>query len=416
MISIREESSGRYTQEEFSAMMEETRSVLNDIRNSADFRDSLGWMNPRKWASEEAIERLLHLSDGITEEDAVLVLIGVGGSNNGARSAIKALKGDREVFYAGNNLSADYLLDLLQSLSHRPVYINIIAKNFETLEPGLSFRIFRQYLEERYGADYSSRVFVTGTAGSQLHELCKIHGYTFLFFPDDIGGRFSVLSDVGLFPMAFAGIDIRSMVNGAQDMSKEIDTVENHGTLVYSASRNLLHRKGYCLEMLISFEPRLDYLGKWWIQLFAESEGKDGKGIFPVTSSYSEDLHSVGQYIQDGRKMIIETFLQVEDPGRDLNHLSLGVRDGFDYLDGKSLQEINKAAFDATVAAHHEEGIPEIFITLPRIDAYHLGQLFYFFMMSVYISGRLLGINPFDQPGVESYKRHMFRNLGKVPR
>ncbi len=415
MMKIRQDSSNAFTEEEFQEIMAKTLSVYEEILSSEEYDDSLGWRVPQIWASPEALENLLQLSASIKEDDAVLVLLGVGGSNNGARAAIKALKGKREVVYAGNNLSADYYQDILQSLQGKSVYINVVAKNFETLEPGLSFRIFRHYLKERYGDNYSHRVFVTGTPGSQLHKLCEKHDFTFLTFPKDIGGRFSVLSDVGLFPMAFAGIDIKAMVHGASHMKERLDQVSSENpALVYAATRNLLYRRDYALEMLATFEPRLEYFSKWWIQLFAESEGKEGQGLYPITSSYSEDLHSIGQYVQDGRKIMFETFLEVQDPISHLDHFSDEVEDGFDYLNGKSLTDINQAAYSATAMAHHEEGIPEIFLSIPKIDAYYLGQLFYFFELSVYISGKLLGINPFNQPGVESYKKHMFKNLGKT--
>lgn len=403
-----------FTSKEFQDALSKTQFVYEAILSSSEDQESLGWRNPEKWASSMALERLIQLSSAM-EDEAVLVLIGVGGSNNGARAAIKALKGKREVVYAGNNLSADYYNELLQDLQGKSVYINVIAKNFETLEPGLAFRIFRHYLKERYGESYSKRVFVTGTKGSQLHDLCQHHGFTFLTFPEDMGGRFSVLSDVGLFPMAFAGIEIKELVKGAFDIKARLEDVSSDNpALVYAATRNLLYEKGYTLEMLSTFEPRLEFFSKWWIQLFAESEGKDGKGLFPVASSYSEDLHSIGQYVQDGRKILFETFLQVEDPVSHLEHHRDEVDDGFDYLGGKSLTEINAAAYEATVTAHQEEGIPEIFISMPKINAYYLGQLFYFFELSVYLSGKLLGINPFNQPGVESYKKYMFKNLGKL--
>jgi len=414
MMKLKLHDIAAFTQAEFQESIVKTQSVYEALLSSSEYQESLGWRNPEKWASSIALERLIQLSSSL-EDEAVLVLIGVGGSNNGARAAIKALKGKREVVYAGNNLSADYYNELLQSLEGKSVYINVIAKNFETLEPGLAFRIFRHYLKKRYGVSYSKRVFVTGTPGSQLHHLCKIHDFTFLIFPEDIGGRFSVLSDVGLFPMAFAGIDIKAMVKGATEIKARLEEVSpDNPALVYTATRNLLYDKGYALEMLSTFEPRLEFFSKWWIQLFAESEGKDGKGLFPVASSYSEDLHSIGQYVQDGRKILFETFLQVEDPISHLDHHSDEVDDGFDYLSGKSLTEINAAAFEATVLAHQEEGIPGIFISIPKINAYYLGQLFYFFELSVYLSGKLLGINPFNQPGVESYKKYMFKNLGKI--
>lgn len=294
------------------------------------------------------------------------------------------------------------------------MYINVIAKNFETLEPGLAFKIFRAFLKEKYEEEASQHIIVTGTPGSLLHQLAEKHGYTFLTFPMDIGGRFSVLSDVGLFPMLFAGIDIFSIVQGAIDQKKQIENSSGNTALLdYVAFRTYLFRKGYPLEMMASFDPRFECFYKWWIKLFAESEGKEGTGLYPVASSYSEDLHSVGQFIQEGSPILFETFLHVGKMERTIILEKDEVDDGFDYLHGKSLDEINSSAYEATLKAHIERDIPIQILSIEEISAYTLGELFYFFMRAVQLSGTVLKVNPFNQPGVESYKKHMFELLGK---
>lgn len=417
-----------HVSEEFNHAVLQNEHILKDIIKQQDqleagnlnqiYKDDLGWLDCDQWVGEEAILHLLEKAQAVRNNGDVFVLIGVGGSNQGARAVIRALQQDKkpEVIYAGNNISAHYANQLLQKLEGKSVYINVIAKNFETLEPGIGFRILRKYLEDRYGNDAKTRITVTGTTGSSLHQLAIKEGYDFLVFPGNIGGRYSVLSDVGLFPMAVAGIDIKALLQGAKDMRAHL--MEREGkdniALTYATYRNLLLGKGFDIEMMALFEPQLSYFAKWWIQLFAESEGKDGKGIFPVAVNYSEDLHSVGQYVQDGQKIIFETFLEVEEQNSSivLNHHYTD--DNFNYLDGKDFWDINKAAFDATIETHSATGIPCVHIKIPRLDAYYFGQLFYFFEFSCYLSGVILEVNPFDQPGVEAYKKNMFLKLGKT--
>lgn len=416
MIRISYNGAEKFNHEELSRRTTEASGILDLIKSGSEYKDSLGWIDPSMWAGDKQLDKLIRLSENIRNDADVFILIGVGGSNNGARAAIKALydNGRVEVIYAGNNLSPDYYDNVIKGLNGKSVYINVIAKNFETLEPGLAFRIFRKYLKERYGKDYAKRVIVTGTLNSQFHKIAEMHGFEFLSFPTDIGGRFSVLSDVGLFPMAIAGIDIRSLVNGAMDMRSELLVKSDDNiALIYSAIRNILFEKGFGIEMLAFFDPRLEYFAKWWIQLFAESEGKDGKGLYPVSSSYSEDLHSVGQYVQDGARTIFETFIEIENKSSSLSTEADDIEDGFNYLNGKEVDAMNRAAFNATVRAHSDSGIPNIIISIPELSEYSLGQLYYFFEFAVYASGKILGINPFDQPGVEAYKRLMFSQLGK---
>ena len=396
---------------------EEHKELLSYARSCPEeYRDVLGWLDPEDWASQEQIVRLEEKAKEVRENADVFVLVGVGGSNNAARSVIEALdqRAGCKVYYAGNTLSPYEIKRMLKELEGKSVYINVIAKNFETLEPGSSFRVLRKFLKEQYGEEAPKRIIATGTPGSHLEELCREQGYTFLTFPEPVGGRYSALSDVGLFPMAVAGVDIRKVVQGAKDMKRllwEMDGMENPAYR-YAVIRNLLYQEGIKIEMLSFFEPRYRFFAKWWIQLFAESEGKDGKGIYPVAAECSEDLHSIGQFVQDGSHIMAETFLEVKN--RDASYVleKDQVDDRFDYLNGVDFWEINRKAFEATLKAH-SECLPCFKITVDAIDEYSFGQLFYFFEFACFLSGKLLGINPFGQPGVEAYKGYMFKALGK---
>ena len=396
----------------------EKKGVLEEVlKGEKCFGDSLGWIHTKEWAGEEMIAGFEQLAKTIRETADVFVLIGVGGSNNAARSVIEALKtdGGPEIIYAGNTLSPHALSQMMAKVKGRSVYIDCIAKNFETLEPGSSFRILRKYMYDTYGAkEAAKRIIATGTKGSLLEALCREEGYTFLEFPLNVGGRFTAVTSVGLLPMAVAGIDIRQVVLGAARMEEELfeKPASENMAFIYAVLRNMYHEKGYSLEMLASFEPQLRWFYKWWVQLFAETEGKDGKGLFPVCGEYSEELHAVGQFVQDGTPLMFETFIDVLDPGASLMIENDGIGDAFDYLDGMDFGEINRTAFLATLKAHKEK-LPCLIFHVDCLDAYHFGQLFYFFMFSCYLSARLLGVNPFDQPGVEAYKKWMFDGLGK---
>ncbi len=412
------DSKNHVTEKELKKLVDESEIYLSKIDGKEDkHHDSLGWVDVEEWAGDDKLEPILNEAKKVREDGDVFVLIGVGGSNNGAKAVISALQqeGTPEICYAGNNISAHYLNRLINSLDGKSVYINVIAKNFETLEPGIGFRVLRQYIEKRYGESAKERIVVTGTKGSTLYQLAEEKGYNFFEFPENIGGRFSVLSNVGLYPMAVAGIDIASLVQGAKDMRNQL--IEQKGkdnlALLYAAYRNILLQKGYEIEMLTFFEPQLQGLSKWWIQLFAESEGKEDKGLFPVASSCSEDLHSVGQYVQDGKKILFETFLDIEEQNSSLVIQADNTKDYFHYLDNVDFWDINKAALDATITAHSEAGIPCLKLTIPKLDEYYMGQLFYLFEFACYLSGTILDINPFDQPGVENYKGYMFKKLGK---
>jgi Glucose-6-phosphate isomerase len=404
--------------DELKSFTKEYKYYLDEVlAKEKIYEDSLGWLDIDEWAGEAALKRIRDKANEVRNNADVFVLIGVGGSNQAARAVISALPQENvpEILYAGNNLSADYMNKLLKALEGKSVYINAIAKNFETLEPGLSFRVLRQYLEKRYGGGAAGRIAVTGTKGSSLYQLALEHGYTFFTFPENIGGRYSALCDVGLFPMAVAGIDIGKLVQGAKDMRERLsaEPAEENIAFRYAAYRNFLQLKDYRLEMLSFFEPRFHYFSRWWIQLFAESEGKDGKGVYPVAGNFSEDLHSIGQFVQEGRRMIFESFLDVSEQDNSLIIAGDNKKDYFDYLEGKDLWNINKIAFQATYEAHHLGGIPCLKLTIPKLDEYYFGQLFYLFMFACSLSGKMLDVNPFDQGGVEDYKKNMFKALGK---
>ncbi len=388
-------------------------------QGEARYADSLGWLNVAEWAGPGHLARVEALAAEIRQKADVFVLIGVGGSNNAARAVEKAIAppDGTEIVYAGNTLSANAMNRMLESLEGREVYIDCVAKNFETLEPGASFRVLRQYLVRRYGRrEAAGRILCTGTPGSPLEELCRREGYAFLPFPPNVGGRYTALSYVHLVPLAVAGVDIRALARGASEMEQllKAQPAGENMALRYAVLRNLYNRCGYRAEMLSAYEPRLAWFFKWWEQLFAESEGKDGKGLLPITGEYSEQLHSLGQFVQDGTHLMFETFLDVQTPGAG-DSLILGgtdVEDGFGYLDGKDFWTLNKASFAATRRAHSQV-LPCLTLEIGALDAYHYGQLFYFYAFVCYLSGSLLGVNPFDQPGVEAYKAWMFETLGK---
>lgn len=401
--------------EKFHAENEST--IKSSMNFNEKYADSLGWMHTEKWAGQAAIQRINQKAKEIQNNADAFVLVGVGGSNQAARAVIKALNSKEvEIIYAGNTLSAYEINEMLKSLEGKNFYIDVIAKNFETLEPGASFRVLRAVLEKKYGKKANERIIVTGTKGSHLEELADKHGYDFFTFPDDIGGRYSVLSDVGLLPMAVAGVNIKKLVKGAEDAQKELlcDYSVDNPAVKYAIIRNMLYTKGYRMEMMSFFEPRLKYFSKWWTQLMAESEGKDDKGIYPVTGQYSEDLHSIGQFVQDGSKIIFETFLKVKHNAEDTDVIFYPdeIDDRFDYLNDKGFLFVNNSAERATICAH-SKSLPCIEVEIDKLDEYNLGRLFYTYMIMISISGALFGINPYDQNGVEAYKQQMFKILKK---
>ena len=408
------------TQEALEQRLQAAAPLMAEVLAGEEaHRDNLGWFSVDEAAGPERVDFLLEQAARVRADADAFVVIGIGGSNQAARAVVKALRPENgpAILWAGNTISACETARLLKELDgYRSVYIDCIAKNFETLEPGISFRVLRRYLEQRYGqAEAAKRIFATGTPGSTLHQLCIDNGYTFLTFPERIGGRYSVGSDVGLFPMAVAGVDVKALVQGMRDMREELHAAPAGENLAlrYACLRKWMLEQGLSLEMLAFFEPRLDYFAKWWIQLFAESEGKDGTGLYPVVSSNSEDLHSIGQFIQQGSPILFETFVTVRARDASVVLPATDKKDYFDYLTGRDFWDINDTARQATMRAHSEGGIPCLELSIPAIDAHTLGELFYFFLFSCYLSCRLVGVNPFNQPGVESYKGYMFKNLGK---
>lgn len=411
------DGAGWLTECEIKQAMAKHGDLLTVVKKGEEkYRDSLGWLDPDQWASDNWLTAYEDLAKRVQEIADVLVVIGIGGSNQAARAVADAIgeKSGVEIVWAGNNISAHSVQQVLTSLEGKRVCINVIAKNFETLEPGLSFRILRKYLKDIYGEKYAQRVICTGTRGAHLEEIAKQYGFAFLPFPENIGGRFTALSPIALFPLAVAGMDIRAMVAGAKKMREEL-LAENSGDSValrYAVIRNLLFEKGFRMEMLSFFEPRWFRFAKWWMQLFGESEGKDNKGLYPVFGNFSEDLHSIGQFLQDGTPVIFETFLEVADSGASYIVESDGIDDRFHYLDGMDVDQINRVACEATIQAHSEK-YPCVRLTVPAINEETFGKLFYFFAFVCYLSAKIFGVNPFDQPGVEAYKVNMFHALGK---
>ncbi|HOJ20082.1 MAG TPA: glucose-6-phosphate isomerase [Armatimonadota bacterium] len=383
----------------------------------AEFR---GWLEPDQIVSPDELDRLIATANELRETCDCLVVVGIGGSYLGARAAIEALASPSAppVLYAGQNLSASYHARLLEALKGKEFALNVISKSGTTTEPAVAFRILREHLEARVGKEAAAKRIVATTDARKgaLRALATQQGYRTFVVPDDVGGRFSVLSAVGLLPIAFAGIDVRAMVQGAAACAEACrctDLMRNPAYL-YAVARNRLYRKGFAVEILSSFEPRLHTLAEWWKQLYGESEGKQQMGLFPASADFTTDLHSLGQYIQQGRRILIETFLEIaggEPEVRVPSDAQDG--DGLNFLAGKTLAEINREAYRATALAHREGGVPNQTITLERLDAFSLGALFYFFEKACALSGYLLGVNPFDQPGVEAYKKHMFALLGK---
>jgi len=402
---------------EFEQKILRAGEICSDIINNPESDKGMkGWISTE--SNLPVMDQMKSKAEEIRENADVFILVGVGGSNQAARAVIKALQKDikPKVLYAGNTLSAHYLSKLLDEIQDQSVYINVIAKNFETLEPGSHFRVLRKVLESRYSKEeMARRIILTGTHGSRLEEIAKENGYLFLPFPKDIGGRYSAFSPVGIFPMMIAGIATDSLIRGVNLLKKHIyNNPKENIAVQYAAYRNLAYEKGFNVEVLATFEPRLEYFIKWWIQLFGESEGKDKKGIFPSGVIYSEDLHSMGQYLQDGRRNLIETFIKIKDPQASvIIPPDRDFIDGFDYLDRMDFVRINQAAEKATIEAHTNGGVPCAVLELQRIDEKSFGMLFYFFMIACAISGKLMGVNPFDQEGVEEYKRSMFKALGR---
>lgn len=420
-----------FAKEEVDVLQPYVDVAHNMLHNKTGLgNDFLGWVDLPNNYDKEEFARIKKAAEKIKSDSDVLVVIGIGGSYLGARAAIECLghsfrnnlnKEERktpEIYFAGNNISSTYLIDLLDVIKDKDVSLNVISKSGTTTEPAIAFRVLKEFLENKYGKDEAAkRIYATTDAKKgALKQVSDEEGYETFVIPDDVGGRFSVLTPVGLLPIAVAGIDIDAIMTGANDARVDFNNsnLEENDCYQYAVVRNILHKKGKDIELLVNYEPSLHYLSEWWKQLYGESEGKDQKGLFPASVDFSTDLHSMGQYVQDGKRILFETVLNVEKPRRVLNlKEEANDLDGLNYLSGKTLDFVNEKAFQGTLLAHTDGQVPNLLINIPTLDEYNFGYLVYFFEKACGISGYLLGVNPFNQPGVEAYKKNMFALLGK---
>ncbi len=414
--------------------IEELEKLVNGAHEETQERigfgsEFLGWTTLPTDDDKDEFQRIKEASEKIRNNSQVLIVIGIGGSYLGAKAVINALtnnfyneinertKENPKIYFAGQNISESYLVDLYNLVKDQDFSINVISKSGTTTEPAIAFRIFKELCEEKYGEEAKDRIFVTtDSERGALKQLSDDMGYETFVVPDNIGGRFSVLTAVGLLPIAVAGIDIEQLMAGAKEGEEKYSNpnlLENDA-YKYAAIRNILYNKGKTVEIMANYTPELTYISEWWKQLYGESEGKDQKGIFPASVTFTTDLHSMGQMIQDGRRNIFETVLLVREPDKDITiKEAISDLDGLNYLAGKTLSEVNRKAFEGTMAAHVEGGVPNLVLEMDKLDAFNLGKLIYFFERACAISGYLLGVNPFNQPGVEKYKSNMFKLLGK---
>lgn len=419
---------GFLTEAEINAIYPEIKAAHKTLHEgTGKGNDFLGWLNLPTDYDKEEFCRIKAAAAKIKKDSDILIVIGIGGSYLGARAAIELLrspfynnlkKDTPDIFFAGNNINPTYLNEILSICEGKDISINVISKSGTTTEPALAFRIFRELLEKKYGVDGAKgRIYcTTDKARGTLKQLCNEQGYETFGIPDDVGGRFSVLTAVGLLPIAVAGIDIEAIMNGAATAQKELDNddVSSNDCYRYAAIRNCLYRKGKAIEMLVSYEPAFTMMAEWFKQLFGESEGKENKGLFPSSATFSTDLHSMGQYIQQGERILIETVMDIKKPKSDLYiDNDAANADGLNFLSGQNMSVVNRKALEGTILAHTEGGVPNIVLELPEINEHEFGYMVYFFEKACAISGYTLNVNPFDQPGVESYKKNMFALLGK---
>ncbi|HOO80511.1 MAG TPA: glucose-6-phosphate isomerase [Lachnospiraceae bacterium] len=392
--------------------------------------DFLGWIDLPVNYDKEEFARIKKAAAKIQSDSEVLIVIGIGGSYLGARAAIEFLRHSfynliskeqrktPEIYFVGNSISSTYLKHLLDVIGERDFSLNMISKSGTTTEPAIAFRILKELAEKKYGKEGAAkRIYATtDKAKGSLKNLATEEGYETFVVPDDIGGRFSVLTAVGLLPIAVSGADIDKLMEGAASGRKRAleDAYENNDSMKYAAIRNILLRKGKCIEILANYEPCVHYVSEWWKQLYGESEGKDQRGIFPASVDLTTDLHSMGQFIQDGSRNMFETVINIEASREEIMIGEEPVDlDGLNYLAGKSVDFVNKSAMNGTILAHTDGQVPNLMVAVPEVNEFYLGELFYFFEFACGISGYLLGVNPFNQPGVESYKKNMFALLGK---
>ncbi len=414
--------------ESMKAIAESARELLLSRKGAGN--DFLGWIDLPVDYDKEEFARILKAAEKIQKDSEVLLVIGIGGSYLGARAAIeflrhnfynsvsKEIRKTPEIYFVGNSISSTYMSHLMDVIGDRDFSVNVISKSGTTTEPAIAFRIFKEMLENKYGkAEAAKRIYATtDKARGALKTLATEEGYETFVVPDDVGGRFSVLTAVGLLPIAVSGADILKLMEGAASGRKQAleNDFEHNDAMQYAAIRNILHRKGKMIEILANYEPSLHYVSEWWKQLYGESEGKDQKGIYPASVDLTTDLHSMGQFIQDGSRIMFETVLNVEEPQCQLRiKEEASDLDGLNYLAGKTVDFVNKSAMNGTVLAHTDGSVPNLMVTIPRQDEFSLGELFYFFEFACGVSGYILGVNPFNQPGVESYKKNMFALLGK---
>ena len=409
-------------------MVKAAHKVLHEKSGAGN--DFLGWVNLPDEYDRQEFYRIKQAAEKIRKDSDVLVVIGIGGSYLGAKAAIEMLthsfynllpkekRNAPQVFFLGQNLSGHYMNEVLEIIEGKDISVNVISKSGTTTEPAVAFRVMKDYMEKKYGKEEAAkRIYATtDKARGALKTLADAEGYETFVVPDNVGGRFTVLTAVGLLPIAAAGLDIDKMMDGATDAMHDYtsDVLADNECYQYAAARTALMNKGKVIEILVNYEPALQYFSEWWKQLFGESQGKDGKGIFPASVNFSTDLHSMGQYIQEGMRNIFETVITVEDPKSDFtiekNEDNL---DGLNFLAGNTMDFVNKNAFKGTLLAHLDGGVPNIVLNLHAMDEENFGYMVYFFELACAISGYMLGVNPFDQPGVEAYKKNMFALLGK---
>lgn len=419
------------SERELQALVPEVELAHERLHNRTGLgSDFLGWIDLPKDYDREEFDRVREAALRIQGDSEVFVVIGIGGSYLGARAAIEMLshsfynllphkeRQTPQVFFVGHAISGTYLTELLEIIGDRDFSVNVISKSGTTTEPAIAFRVFRELLEKRYGRDGArQRIYATtDKERGALKTLADAEGYECFVIPDDVGGRYSVLTPVGLLPMAVAGIDIEAVMAGASDARNwyGVPNLEMNDAYQYAAARNVLYRKGKVTEILVNYEPSLQYFNEWWKQLFGESEGKDQRGIFPASVNFTTDLHSMGQFIQDGMRNIFETVLWVQESRHEfMIKKDQADLDGLNFLAGQTMDYVNYQAFRGTILAHTDGGVPNLIVEIPELTPYYFGALVYFFEKACAVSGYLLGVNPFDQPGVEAYKTNMFALLGK---
>ncbi len=419
-----------FPEQEYTNQLEPASKKLKSLHDKTGAgNDFLGWLNLPSAINDKQTGEIIAAANELRNEVDVVVVIGIGGSYLGAKAVIEALNHSFDqllttrkaplILFAGQNLSQDYLSDLLEVIDDKNYGIVVISKSGTTTEPALAFRMLKNHLESKIGKKQACKRIVAITDGKKgaLKQLSNEEGYKTFVIPDDVGGRFSVLTPVGLFPIALAGISIKNLIEGARFMEKitGLDTTpEKNPAIQYSIIRNLLYRQGRKIEIFVNYNPKLRFLAKWWKQLYGESEGKEGKGIYPSSVDFTTDLHSMGQYIQEGERTMFETVVSITKSHKQLTipHDKTNL-DKLNYLAGKSLDEVNKMAEMGTMLAHVDGGVPNIHIEIPSLNEFYLGQLIYLFEKACPVSGYLIGVNPFNQPGVEAYKKNMFALLGK---